>query len=205
MKKFTLAAAAIAAALPSSAALAQEAPAFGGLYAGALAGYDHVKISGFGQSESRDGATFGAIVGYDMALSGAIVGVEAEASGSSVKEEVNDYPTVGAAASLKAGRDLYIGVRAGAAVLPSTLVYLKGGYTNARVILNYDDGAGFAFSEADNLDGYRIGAGVEQAFGRLRARLEYRYSDYNEAQYNGVNLGADAKRHQVVVALVGNF
>ena len=203
MIKYSLAA--IALALVPGVAMAQDSSAFGGPYVGAIVGYDHVKVGGGGASDSKDGVTFGGIVGWDMNLGGGIVGAEAEISGSTTKQEETDVFVLGDRAKLKAGRDLYVGIRAGVLAAPTTLIYVKGGYTNARATLDYDNGAGSTFSASDNLDGFRIGAGVEQAFGRLKARIEYRYSDYGEAKYNGVGLGVDAKRHQVVAGLTASF
>ena len=55
-------------------------------------------------------------------------------------------------------------------------------------------------------DGYRLGAGVEQAIGtNTYAKLEYRYSNYGEGEVDYVNgpdsgrFNLDTDRHQVVV------
>jgi opacity protein-like surface antigen len=39
----------------------------------------------------------------------------------------------------------------------------------------------------------------------LGIRGEYRYSDYGNYHYNGVDTGLKTRRHQVVVTLVGKF
>ncbi|MBC2664613.1 outer membrane beta-barrel protein [Novosphingobium flavum] len=185
-------------------AKAQEAPDFGGIYAGALAGYDHVILSGFGTSVKKDGLVFGAIAGYDALVGSGLVGVEAEVSGSTAKQRENNLVVIGDSGEIKAGRDLYLGVRGGIIMAPSTLVYVKGGYVNGRATVSYTSG-GSTSSAGSSVDGWRLGGGVEQAFGVFRARLEYRYSDYRQFQYSGYALGVDAKRHQVVAALVANF
>ena len=77
--------------------------------------------------------------------------------------------------------------------------------TDDETLRFYNDNAGTSFKASDNLDGYRIGAGAEYGFGRYGARLEYRYSDYGNYKYNGVDTGISAKRHQVVVSLLAHF
>lgn len=202
MIKITLAAIALL-SIPG-AAMAQDAAPFGGAYAGAIAGFDSVKLQGFGSSASKDGVAFGAVFGYDAAMGGGLVGVEAEVSGSTVKETASNLLVAGDRGSLKAGRDLYVGARGGILATPATLVYIKGGYVNGRVSVSYTSGS-TTTSDGSNVDGWRAGAGVEQTFGPFRARLEYRYSDYGQFRYSGTALGVDAKRHQVVVGLLGNF
>ncbi|RYE38770.1 MAG: porin family protein, partial [Hyphomicrobiales bacterium] len=105
---------------------------------------------------------------------------------------------------LKAGRDLFIGARLGFRASPALLVYAKGGYTNARFNLRYTD-ATSSVEEGDNLDGYRVGAGVEFGESKLRFRGEYRFSDYGDYKYAGTNTGVSAQRHQVVVGAIYAF
>jgi outer membrane immunogenic protein len=193
------------AALAATPALAQDESTFTGFYAGAIVGYDHVTITDGADSESKDGVVYGALLGYDYDLGSTVIGAEAEITGSSVKQTAEDLIVVGDDASIKAGRDLYVGLRVGFKATPRTLVYLKGGYTNARVSVQYDDHTGFAFNAADNLDGYRIGGGVEYSFGRIAVRGEYRYSGYGDYHYAGLNTDLSANRHQAVVTLVGKF
>ena len=162
MLKFSaFAALAIAGATP---ALAQDGASFTGPRIEAIVGYDHVKISGLG---SDGGLAYGVGAGYDFQLGGAVAGIEAEISDASTKES-----------GLKAGRDLYAGARIGGAVGANTLLYAKAGYTNARV-----SGGGHI-----NLDGFRVGAGIEHSLGQAYLKAEYRYSNYE--------LGVS--RHQVV-------
>jgi outer membrane immunogenic protein len=80
------------------------------------------------------------------------------------------------------GRSLYVGGRIGFAVAPRTLLYGKIGYTNQRVTVDYTAGSPPAFASfrvSSNLDGIRVGGGVEQKIGRnAYVKGEYRYSDY---------------------------
>ena len=79
------------------------------------------------------------------------------------------------------------------------LVYGKAGYSNARVGLDYEDGTSsdaLDFDEGENLDGIRVGAGLEFALGpNSYAKTEYRYSNYEQ--------GFD--RHQVVAGFGFRF
>jgi outer membrane immunogenic protein len=78
------------------------------------------------------------------------------------------------------------------------LAYVKGGYTNARVSAKARL-SGVNYSASENLDGWRLGGGAEAALRRFRVRLEYRYSDYGQFIYQGVQTGLKVRRHQVVL------
>src|SRR3546814_12326622 len=95
----------------------------------------------------------------------AVIGAEGEISGSTgkVTNETVDTDALGYG-RVKAGRDLYLGVRAGFKATPATLIYAKGGYTNQRLDLIAGD-EDSETGEHFNLDGYRLGAGVEQKVG----------------------------------------
>ncbi|MFN6936409.1 MAG: outer membrane protein, partial [Tsuneonella sp.] len=106
---------------------------------------------------------------------------------------------------LSAGRDLYVGGRLGFQAGASTLFYVKGGYTDARLKGSYDDGV-TVVSESDSLGGFRVGGGLEQKFGsNFAVRAEYRYSDYGEYSYDGFNTGISVSRHQGMLGLIGKF
>lgn len=205
MKSFFVAAAA-AAALSAAPAMAQDATPTG-LYVGALVGWDHLETKGDLGSGGKDGVVFGAIVGYDAKIAGsALVGFEAEIDGASTKRQERDLLVTGDRGAIKSGRDLYAGVRLGFEASPGLVIYAKGGYTNAKIIAEYDDGAGFEVSERVVADGYRLGAGVQKSLtDRIAIRGEYRYSDYGTLRYDGFSLDQDARRQQVVIALTGKF
>lgn len=205
MKSFVIAAAA-SAALFASPAMAQDATPTG-LYFGALTGWDHLETKGDLGSGGKDGVVFGAIVGYDAKIGGsALVGVEAEIDGATTKRQERDLLVTGDRGAIKSGRDLYAGVRLGFEASPGLVIYAKGGYTNAKIIAEYDDGAGFKESERVVADGFRLGGGVQKTLtSRISARLEYRYSDYGTLRYQGFSLDQDARRQQVVFALTGTF
>jgi len=173
-----LATAALALTAAATPAFAQDG-SFQGPRAEITGSWDDVKSDG----ESASGFAYGGAIGYDLQRGSAVFGVEGEVTGSTAKETE-------AGVTVKAGRDLYAGVRAGYVVVPNTLLYVKGGYTNARVI-----GETANIRVSDNLDGFRLGAGVERNFGRFYGKVEYRYSNYSQ----------DVERHQVLAGLGVRF
>ncbi len=193
MRKYLLAS--LLAATVAGPALAQEAAPFSGVRVEGVVGYDTTDVEG----EGSDGVTYGAQLGYDVQSGGAVFGVEAEASDSTIDECVGDVDLAGDELCVEAGRDLYVGGRAGAAVGRNLLVYAKGGYSNARVGVDYEDGTtgtALDFEQGRNLDGVRVGGGLEVAVGpNSYAKTEYRYSNYED--------GFD--RHQVVAGFGFRF
>ena len=189
MRKYLLAAllagSATAAATP---AFAQESARFSGVRVESIVGYDTTHVEG----ENSDGITYGAQVGYDFQAGGLVLGVEGEASDSTVDECATGVNLAGDQLCANAGRDLYAGGRIGYALSPNVLLYGKAGYTNARLSLDYDDGTAATtldFHQRQNLDGFRVGGGLEFALGpNSFVKAEYRYSNYEQ--------GFD--RHQVV-------
>ena len=220
MRKIILAA--LLAGTVAAPAFAQtgEAAPFTGLRVEGIAGYDSLKS---GESdddgvdtgdndgdESLEGAAFGVGVGYDFNLGSVVAGIEGEFTESTAEQE-NDETVDGVAftSGVEVGRDLYIGGRIGFLAAPSTLVYAKAGYTNTSVEANVD-GGGDRFEFDTNIDGYRLGAGVEQLFGpNVYGKLEYRYSNYSNLDFSDdfdlddlesddFDTDIDLDRHQVM-------
>ena len=196
---------ATAAATP---ALAQDTAAdapFTGPHVEALAGYDHLG----GTDNGRDGFLYGIGAGYDFQLGGAVAGIEGEYADSTTRGSTTDLALIGDSAGLRTDRDLYIGARVGVAVAPSTLLYVKGGYTNARFKTIYNDGAGNTLNFGNTTDGYRIGAGIEQKFNLFGpsgfVKAEYRYSNYRNLDVGSTNVDIDLDRHQVVAGVGVRF
>ncbi len=158
--------------------------------------------------ESIDGLMYGIGAGFDFAMGGVVLGVEGEYTDSTAKTgfDNGDFEGFGFG-NVKAGRDLYVGGRVGFIAAPKTLVYAKAGYTNARYDVLASDGQTELKSNFDT-DGYRLGAGVEQAISENTfAKLEYRYSKYSKGEIDVPN-GADSDRfdidldrHQVVASV----
>ena len=208
--------AALGAALLPAAARAQDGRApFTGPRIEAIAGYDHLRSgSSVDNDTSRDlkqsinGVTYGAGVGFDAAVGNTLrAGVEAEISDSTAKwDNNNGVPNTFNLGRVSADRDIYVGGRIGYVTSPNTMVYVKGGYTNARFGLQGTDGTVSRDQRLDT-DGYRIGAGVEhQLSGNAYVKAEYRYSNYakGEFDFNGTTPDSsrfkiDTDRHQVVV------
>lgn len=171
----TLILAAVAALTVATPALAQDRAPFTGPRAEGVIGYDKVDINVDGVS-NPDGLMYGGAIGYDVQLGGLVVGAEGEYTDSDA-----NISAVGA--RVDAARDLYAGGRVGFATGPG-LLYAKVGYTNARF-----KGTSAGISDSTNLDGVRVGGGMEFAIARnLYAKAEYRYSNYSD----------DVERHQVV-------
>lgn len=198
MKKCVLVLAATAACV-STPALAQDASPFSGPYVGGVLGFDSVEMESESIKGDDNGTLYGGVIGYDMNLGGVVVGAEAEYTESSAKEYTPSVLVDGDISKLSAGRDLYAGVRVGYEFVPGAMVYAKGGYTNAKAKLRYDDNAGSVTSFSDELDGYRVGGGLEASADSLFLRLEYRYSDYGSFSSDGLLPGVDTSRHQGVI------
>jgi outer membrane immunogenic protein len=152
-------------------------------------GWDRVQ----GDDQEDDGIVYGLGLGYDVNVGqNAFVGVDFSIDDSSTKECERSAIVANDRACLSAGRDLAAGVRAGVNVGERGKVYALAGYTNARYRFRYTTPAGVSTSEAENLDGFRLGAGYQHALGgNTYGKVEYRYSNYE----------ADISRHQVLVGL----
>jgi outer membrane immunogenic protein len=180
MSKFIYAALFASAAI-AAPALAQDAGTgtFSGAHVEAIGGWDRVR----GGGSHDDGALYGVGAGYDIRRGNTVFGVEGEASDSTQKEELGGV-------TQHAARDLYAGGRVGVVVGGNNLLYAKAGYTNARYTVS-GTATGVDLAHG-NLDGVRVGAGLEHALGsRAFVKTEYRYSDYEQ----GVS------RHQVVAGV----
>jgi len=213
VKRISVLSALICAAVAVPASAQETTDDWTGAYIGAVGGYESITFDAdeeiWGEdagSESDDGFLFGANLGYDFDTGSAVIGIEAEVTGSQVEESATDIDVVGDELKLEAGRDLYVGARAGFKASDNVLVYAKGGYTNAKAIVSYDDGTEEIFRESDTLDGFRVGAGVETRFdGGFRLRGEYRYADYGEYTYEGETSGISVSKHQFVLGIAYGF
>ncbi|MBV9840277.1 MAG: porin family protein [Sphingomonadaceae bacterium] len=171
-----LGAVALAVGLSAPASAQVGGGSFTGLRVEGLAGWDRVQNDGH-----KDGVAYGVGAGYDVQMGPAVVGIEGEADGSSTKQCVGSFTAADPRICAKAGRDLYVGGRVGTVLAPGTLLYAKAGYTNARVRLTGDDGTGTTTLDHRDLDGVRVGAGIEHAlFSRAYVKAEYRYSNYQD-------------------------
>ena len=204
--KTYISAAALVAALAATPSLAQDrSEAFTGPYLGATVGVDSIQVDDGTDSESEEGVAYGTILGYDFATDNAVFGVEAELSESSIGVDDTNVLVAGDTASFTAGRDIYVGARAGIFASDNGFLYVKGGYTNQKFDLDYT-APGVALSDSSNADGFRVGAGGEfRLADNLTARVEYRYSNYGKLEFDGTALGVDLERHQGMATVAYRF
>ena len=196
-------------------AMAQDS-GFSGPWVAGVAGYD-INKAGSSQDDgvnapqdaNAEGMVYGGAVGYDLDMGTMVIGAEAELTDSNADSTYGDPYTTFGLGTVDAGRDLYVGARAGFKATPTTLVYAKAGYTNARFNYQGSDGSTIYATNIDT-DGYRLGAGVEQKFGgNAFAKLEYRYSNYQEGEvdFEATNVvdsdrfDIDTDRHQVMASV----
>lgn len=221
MKKtlsFLAAGSAMVIAVPAFAQ--DEGSAFTGPRVEAIIGYEATKAGSSvdddvnqDNDESIEGLLYGVGIGYDFDLGGAVVGVEGELTDSTAgtKFENGDFEGFGFG-NVKTNRDLYVGARVGTKVTPNTLLYVKGGYSNARLDVRSNDGT-TEFNQDIDLDGWRVGGGVEMALTEHSfAKIEYRYSKYEEAEIDfdgdlpdSARFDVDTDRHQIVAAVGWRF
>ena len=171
------------AVLPARPAFAQD---LDGPYAGAQGGREQTDVrnpeSDLGTlvpGDDRRSFTGGAFVGFDRRIAPDIVlGAEGGI----------DFPTGDAVASAGGTGVLSVDpewsidltARAGYRLGSSTLAYVRGGYTNARVETAAAGGAS-RLTYGENRDGWQIGAGIERLLlQNISGRLEYFYSDLGE-------------------------
>ena len=202
-------------------AAAQEDHGFTGPWVAGVGGYDKNQAGSTvdddvneDNDQSAEGLVWGGAVGYDVDLGTMVIGGEAELTESTADTNSTDGDPEGfGLGSVEAGRDIYVGARAGFKATPNTLVYAKGGYTNARYGFLGTDGTVEDEQHID-VDGWRAGAGVEQKIGtNAFAKLEYRYSNYSNAEVDfepeGIPdtdaFGVDLDRHQVMASVGWRF
>ena len=162
----------------ASAASAQQP--FDGPYIGVNGGWQQERLSinvddGLVTETFRgntSGFAYGIHAGYDFNIGGnGILGVEAALGGTT-----GDFDSADSDVTLSAGRTIELVARAGALISNDTLIYARGGYSNARYTLTVD-GLG---SGSTNRDGFTVGAGIEHAFTpNVSARIEYAYSKWD--------------------------
>ena len=176
MRKYAFAA--FLAASVATPAFAQDTAPFTGFRLEGLVGYDS---AGNEDVDNDSGVAYGVGAGYDFQMGNMVAGIEGEYADSTVDECVQDFEVAGDELCAQVGRDLYVGGRIGSLVGPQTLLYGKAGYTNARLETEYDPVTGDNVEVGDNLDGVRLGAGLEHAIGpNSFVKAEYRYSNYED-------------------------
>ena len=220
MRKILLAA--LVAGTAATPAFAQENSPFTGFRVEAVGGYDTLRsgerddgteTSEDEGDESIDGVTYGVGAGFDFDLGGVVAGVEAEYSDSTGDQDSDEtIDGINFTSRIGTGRDIYVGGRLGFLVSPTTMIYGKAGYTNTNLDVEVA-GDGEEFQFGGNIDGWRLGAGIEQTFGtNAYGKIEYRYSNYNNLDISDdfdfddfdeddLDTDIDLDRHQVVAAI----
>jgi outer membrane immunogenic protein len=203
MQKFMIAAASLFAASSASAG------EFTGPWVDARGGFDSVQLvasgNGANVSASRSGFSYGLAAGYDFATGGkAIAGLQIGGHGSTA--QVCDAVFGNDEACLKAGRDFEVLARVGVKASPTLLIYGLAGYANGRISATYVDFINAANDDraSDNGGGIRVGAGIEQSFGKMFAKAEYRYTSYDKTDL-GFGVDAGFNRHQVLGSIGFRF
>lgn len=202
MKRIVSSVAALALAVGLGSAASAEP--FNGPFVGVQAGWNQddlgtpsTEVGDVAVSRSRDSFSGGVFAGYDYKVSPRVViGAEAGVQFGADDSIVRDTGT--ALVTVDPKRSLDLTARAGYLVTDNTLLYARGGYTNARVRTSFDGAAGFR-SATENRDGWMVGGGVERAISdNVSARLEYRYADLSEG---------DGKfdRHQALFGIAYRF
>ena len=187
----------------SIASPALAAP-FNGPYVGAQVGWQSEKTrdvkSSFGTipvNDRKDSITGGVFVGYDKTINGRFV-VGAEAGLDLASDDEVQTSAAGTNYLVDPKYSFDVTARAGYLVNPKTLLYVRGGYTNARVRATVANGTAIE-SAGRSQDGWLAGAGVErQVAQNVTARLEYRYSKFGEG-------GGQDYRHRVLAGLSYRF
>jgi outer membrane immunogenic protein len=176
-----LAITALALATVATPAFAQEEHDFNAGHIKIIGGLDSVDD---GVSDDN-GGVYGVAAGYDFDLGAFVGGIEGEATLAATKACITT-------ACVEAGRDLYGGVRIGVKVGGASMLYVKGGYTNAQV----NGTLSGAVITREEFDGVRVGIGAQTVVGRnLYFNIEYRYSNYEQ----------DVERSQAVIGVGFSF
>lgn len=170
----------------------------------------------FAASDEDSASAFGVELGYDAQIGSSFVlggYVGADLSDADLCDELIEDDL--ACTSLK--RTFTVGARAGVVLGDSSLLYVKGGYSNGRFKASYDadvtdnddDEPGEIERFSGSEDGYHIGGGVELGLTEsLYAKLEYVYTDYGSRTYRLDGMDADdpalkasSDRHQVIAGI----
>ena len=172
---------AVSTAALTAPAAAQETTIFDGPFVGVQLGWQQDRRSATTSlvpptttRVTGDGLVYGGQLGYDANIGGAVLGVE----GSIIGRTGSNGP---AALDYETGRTINVTARAGLLVSPESLLYARGGYSNARFSLANPAG------NSESRDGYTLGAGYEQSLtDTMSARIEYAYSNHGSYSLPGM-------------------
>ena len=200
-KNFISACCVLLALMPAEPSFAQD---FNGAYVGAQGGWEQTDIrnpeTDLGTvtlDAGRESFTGGLFVGYDRQVAPRIV-IGAEAGMDLSADDAVEGTSGTGLVSIDPEWSIDLTTRAGYLVNPSTLAYLRGGYTSARVETSVANRTP-RLSETENRNGWLVGAGIERLFlQHISGRLEYRYADISEGD------GA-FDRHRILAGIAYRF
>lgn len=187
--------------MSAPAAFAQN---FDGPYVGVQAGWDltdvrnpSTELGTLALDDDGQSFTGGAFAGFDRQVAPRVV-LGAEAGADIGSDDALKTSSGTGEAIIDPDWSFDLTARAGYLLNPSTLAYVRGGYTNARVKTTITTPVA-RLTENENRDGWLAGAGIErQLMQHTSARLEYRYSDLSEGD------GA-YDRHRVLAGISYRF
>lgn len=192
MKRFVFCA--IATAALTAPAAAQDADRFDGPFVGVQLGWQQDRRSATAgvvppttTRVTGDGLAYGGQLGYDANIGGAVLGVEGSITGRTGGNG-------SAALDFETGPTINVTARAGLLVSPKSLLYARGGYSNARFSITNLVG------NSESREGYTLGAGYELLLtDTISARVEYAYSNYGSDTLPGIGGAAviNYRRHGV--------
>ncbi|MCM2439412.1 porin family protein [Agrobacterium vitis] len=157
--------------------------------------------AGVSGSENFDGGRLGGFAGYQYQFdNNFVLGIEGD-----VSYDWNDktYSGLGVAAGVGTDWSGSVRGRVGYA-FDKALIYATGGWAATRASIDVS-GLG---EEKKTFNGYTIGVGVDYAFtSNIFGRLEYRYNDYGNKDFEmlGVPVSADLTQHIVTVGIGVKF
>ena len=171
---------AVSTAALTAPAAAQETKIFNGPFVGIQLGWQQDRRSATTSlvpptttRVTGDGLVYGGQLGYDANIGGAVLGVE----GSIIARTGSNGP---AALDYETGRTINVTARAGLLVSPESLLYARGGYSNARFSITNP-------ANPESRDGYTLGAGYERSLtDTISARIEYAYSNHGSYSLPGM-------------------
>lgn len=152
-----------------------------------LAGLNHESRNDLDRGLKDDSLVYGAGAGYDLRAGNVVFGGLGEVSGTTNRNcgtyDIKATPTTPGLAGRvcsRGQRSLFAGARLGYAMGEHTLGYVLGGYENIRSKTSFDgtsNGIDATARGHRSEDGFRLGAGLEQAVSaNAFVKAEYRYS-----------------------------
>lgn len=159
---------------------------FDGAYIGAYTGYtDNNASAASGAVRAdidRDGWLYGAYAGYGQTFDQFYFGGEAEIGSANLSGSSGSV--AGLPTKLDTNESWGLSARAGFLVNDQTLLYGRAGWQRTNYDITVGTGAN-RIKVGDNLDGYRLGGGLEYAVtDNVLIRSEYNYINYENTNFH---------------------